>query len=699
MATKKPSKAKTSKAAKPAKVAKTPKAKKQKSTRAQPQTMAQKLLRWGFVACIWIGLFIVALLAWYGKDLGKIANAVKPEHERIVRIYARDGVTELASYGHLKGDNVRVEDLPDHVSNAFIAIEDRRFYGHFGIDLIGLTRAMFLNVKAGGIVQGGSTITQQLSKNLFFNPERTLKRKIQEAMLALWIEHKYSKEEILSSYLNHVYFGAGAYGLDAAAHRYFNKKPEDLGLKEAALLAGLVQAPSRLSPSHNPQGAIERMRVVLNAMEDAGFVTPEMIIDAKNVKIVDGKVEGMEFVRDKKESHYFTDWIYRQVQVVGSDVEGNLKVTTTLSPTLQKRVAEIATVELDRNYPKDGEERRPEVAAVLLNPDGAIRAMVGGYDYEKSQFNRATDSVRQAGSSFKPFIYLAAIEQGWRPDNMVSNRRITSGRYRPTNYDGKYSNEVPMREALAKSYNVSSVYLLKDIGVRHVIDLADRVGIDAEVREELSTALGTVDLSLLDLVGAYGTIGQKGRLMTPYGIDKIETEDGGEVLYQYRATYAPRVVSPTHIEELTVMMQDVVQYGTGRRARPGFPVAGKTGTTQDYRDALFLGFSDTYTMGVWMGYDDNTPMKRGTYGGTVPADIWRQSIQAAHGGRAGGPLTRNYHVPLQEIDGEVIMWDGGAKRDDGNSVQNFVRGLFSGGSSRSYSGERQQYEGDRDLNQ
>lgn len=637
---------------------------KSKNNKSGQKTFLQQVFRWGFVASIWFGLFILALLAWYGKDLGRIAKSVDANDKRVVKIYANDGKTLLASYGDLRGENVRIEDLPSHIPNAFIAVEDRRFYGHFGIDLIGLTRAMFANVKAGGIVQGGSTITQQLAKNLFFKPERTLKRKVQEAMLALWIEWKYSKEEILSAYLNHVYFGAGAFGIDAASHVYFDKPARDLGLREAALLAGLVQAPSRLSPTHNEEGAIARMKVVLNDMVESGFITREMMADAADITVIDGKPHGMEFRNQQKSARYFTDWIYRQIRIIAADVPGDLEVTTTLSANLQNRIADIAKKTLDEKYPKDGDQKRPEVAAVLLNENGAIRAMIGGYDYMDSQFNRAADSQRQAGSSFKPVVYLAAIEQGWRPEDMISNERITKGRYRPSNYDKRYSKEVSLREALAMSYNVSAVHLLKEIGVRHVIDLAGRLGIDAEVREELSTALGTVDISLLDLTGVYGTIGQDGRLMTPYGILDIETESG-ETLYRYQPVEATRVVSYKHAGAIKSMMQDVVQHGTGTRANPGFPVAGKTGTTQDYRDALFMGFSSVYTLGVWMGHDDNSSMGR-IFGGTTPAEIWRQSMAEAHKGVSAAPIT-SYDPTAQ--DGEF---------------KSFLNNLFSSGGRSSH---------------
>jgi penicillin-binding protein 1A len=652
---------------------------KKKTTKHKNQeSWKRKFLRWGFVLSIWAALILIAVLAWYGKDLNRIAKNVQQDEERIVRVYANDGETELAAYGLLRGDNVRVEDLPEHIPNAFIAIEDRRFYSHFGIDLIGLSRAMVSNIQAGGIVQGGSTLTQQLAKNLFFTPERTIERKIQEAMLSIWIERKYSKEEILSAYLNHVYFGAGAYGLASAAKIYFDKEPEDLGLKEAALLAGLMQAPSRLAPTHNPEGAIERMRVVLRAMEDTGLVTSEMIADAQAIRITDGgKVEGMDFAERDKHPRYFADWVNRQVGQYIDNQDSNLKVITTLSTNIQNRMADIVRQQLDSEFPDSSDTKRPEAAAILLNENGAIRALIGGYDYGESQFNRVTDGNRQAGSAFKPFVYLAAIEQGWSPEDLISNEKIEEGRYRPSNYDGFYSLEVPLRAALANSYNVSAIYMMKEVGVKHVVDLAKRLGIDGEVREELSTALGTVDIPLLDLVGAYATIGQDGRQIEPYGIERIETENG-RVLYERKNALSPRVIAYRHADAITSMMEDVIGYGTGKRAATGFPVAGKTGTTQNYRDAIFVGFSDIYTLGVWMGHDDNQSMGKGFFGGGVPATIWRKSMQAAHERVRAGPISnyqsnedeaesfirrlfsggREREIEREKIGGEVIYWEG-----------------------------------------
>lgn len=648
------------------------KAKKKTTKSNNKPSLSKRFIKFIFVVGIWCSIALFLVLAWYGKDLGRIAQAVNSDKKRIVRVYATDGTTELGAYGHLRGPNIRMEDLPVHIPNAFIAIEDRRFYSHFGIDLIGLARAMVTNFQAGGIVQGGSTITQQLAKNLFFTPERTLKRKIQEAMLALWIEYNYSKEEILSAYLNHVYFGSGAYGLDSATRIYFGKAPQDIGIKEAALLAGLMQAPSRLSPSHNPQGAIKRMKIVLNAMVNEGYATDEMIDDANNIVIVDGKIQGMDFADRRKYAQHFADWIYRQANIFAADIDGDLKITTTLSHNLQKSVSTILQEEINRVYPTDDntdneELKRPEGAAVLLNENGAIRAMVGGYDYKESQFNRATDSLRQAGSSFKPFVYLSAIEQGWRPDSVINNEKITTGEYRPSNYDKFYSEETSLREALLNSYNVASVNVIKETGVKHVVDLAERVGIDAEVREELSTALGTVDISLLDLTGAYATIGQDGRLITPYGIEKIETTNG-DVLYEYKKTASAKVIAHNHVEAITSMMQDVVELGTGKRANPGFPVAGKTGTTQDYRDALFVGFSSTYTMGVWIGHDDNTSMGDGAYGGIVPASIFRRSLQLAHKHVPPAPIS-NYDAEKPEEFRSLInnIFSGGSGGFFGNS--------------------------------
>lgn len=644
---------------------------KRTTKKRQDESLFKALIRWGVVACIWGGLFVLAVVAWYGKDLPRIARNMDSTPKRVITVLARDGETKLAHYGDYRGDNVRMEDLPDYIPNAFIAIEDRRFYTHVGVDPIGLVRAMIINMKAGGIVQGGSTITQQLAKNLFFEAERTYKRKIQEALLALWIEMKYSKEEIISAYMNRVYFGSGAYGIDAAAQIYFNKNARDLGLREAALLAGLVQAPSRLSPSHNKSGAITRMKLVLNEMANAGFITHDMIANIDDVKIVDGQPQGMEFRDQVKNARYFTDWVRRQVETIAADVHSDLIVTTTLDADMQTGLSDVVTQVLDKEYPKGGDKPRPEAASVLLDSNGAIRAMVGGYDYNASQFNRATDAMRQPGSSFKPFVYLAAIEQGWRPEDTISNERITTGRYRPTNYDGIYSEQVTLSEALTFSYNVAAVRLLKEIGVPHLIDIARRLGIDAPVEEELSVALGTTSMSLLDLTGAYGTIAQQGRLMTPYSITKIATPEG-VIIFQHHQTPAPTVVSSHHTAPLTYMLEQVVEYGTGTRAKTGFPVAGKTGTTQDYRDALFVGFSSEYTLGVWMGRDDNTSLGR-VFGGTIPATIWQQSMRIAHKNTTARPLT--YYNPDE---------------DSGKSFKSFLNNLFSGG-------RRSENEGNTDM--
>jgi len=629
----------------------------------QDRSIPRIIVRWSVVAFIWGSLLILAITAWYGKDLPRIARNIDNTSKRVITILANDGQTKLGHFGDYHGESIRMEDLPDYVPNAFIAIEDRRFYTHMGIDPIGLVRAMLTNIKAGSIVQGGSTITQQLAKNLFLEPERTYRRKIQEALLALWIEMKYSKEEIISAYMNRVYFGSGTYGIDAAAQIYFNKHARNLGLREAALLAGLVQAPSRLSPSHNKEGAIERMKLVLNEMADSGFITHGMIAHIDDVKIVDGQPQGMVFREQFKAARHFTDWIRRQVETMTTDIHSDLIVTTTLDTDLQSNLSHIVTRILDREYPKNGNKKRPEAASVLLDNQGAIRAMIGGYDYNESQFNRATDALRQPGSSFKPFVYLAAIEQGWRPDSLISNEPITTGRYRPSNYDGSYSKEVTLSEALTYSYNVTSVRLLQETGVRHLIDLTRRLGINAPVDEELSVALGTTSMTLLELTGAYGTIARQGRLMTPYGITKITTQDG-MTIYQHQSSPTPIVVSHHHTASLTRILEQVIDYGTGKRAQTGFPVAGKTGTTQDHRDALFIGFSSAYTLGVWMGRDDNTPLNR-VFGGTIPAMIWQESMQTAHKNTATHPLI---HDNFEE--------------DSPASFKSFLRSLFSSGNKR-----------------
>jgi penicillin-binding protein 1A len=579
----------------------------------------QRLLRlvlilgaWGFAAAL-------AVIAWCAWDLPNI-DKVKPfEAQHSITILASDG-TLIGRYGGLTGDTVEVRRLPPYVAAAVLAIEDRRFYDHFGLDLLGLARAMWVNIRARHFVQGGSTITQQLAKNLFLTPDKTLRRKIQEAMLALWIEHKFTKDEILSAYLNRVYFGSGAYGIDAAARTYFGKKAEDLTLWESAVLAGLLKAPSKYSPSSNPRLARDRAKVVIEAMQEAGYIDRGVEKDElKSAKIrLAGSSAG-------DLNRYFTDWLSDQIDSYVSAADRDLIVRTTFNPQLQQ-LAEKSQKELfSQLKPK---QKISQAALVTMTPDGAVLAMIGGVDYTESQFNRVTQAQRQPGSAFKPIVYLAAIEAGFHPGDMILDAPITEGFYRPHNYDDKYYGQVTLTEALAHSLNTATIRLLKMIGITRMLDVAQRLGFTHRFKAELATGLGADETSLLELTNAYAEVANGGYAVWPYAVLSIEDKQGN-VLYSREEAPHTRMFRPNDISTLDDMLVQVVAQGTGQAAQLSRGhVAGKTGTTQNYHDAWFIGYTNRLVTGIWMGNDDNTPMER-VSGGKYPARLWHDYMEQA----------------------------------------------------------------------
>jgi penicillin-binding protein 1A len=570
-------------------------------------------------AFIWgiAGFFL--LLSYFIYDL-PAADRVKPLDVRPgIVILANDG-TVLARYGGLKGDTVFIEDLPPYLIAAVLAIEDRRFYSHFGIDPLGLARAMWVNLKAGRFVQGGSTITQQLAKNLFLTPNKTLRRKAQEALMALWIERKFTKDQILGAYLNRVYFGAGAYGVDSAARVYFGHGARQLTLWESAVLAGLLKAPSRYSPATNPELAEERAKVVIRAMQDAGYLSADMA--GKEIRHLKSN-PAMDVAGGA--SRYFTDWLIDQIDSFVAVAERDIVVHTTLDPRLQL-LAEEKQAGLLSSVP--AEEKISQAALVTLGRDGAVLAMTGGVDYGASQFNRATQARRQPGSSFKPFVFLAALEAGFSPGDKIEDAPIRNGSYRPGNYDDKYYGAVTLTQALAKSLNTATVRLLSAIGVARLIDVAARMGFTSPLPFELSTGLGTAEVSLLELANAYAIIANGGYAVTPYAVLSIKDGDGN-ILYRHEYGGYTRNFSARDMNDLGDMLVQAVAQGTGQAAQlsKGL-VAGKTGTTQNYRDAWFVGYTDRLVTGIWMGNDDNTGMK-GVTGGKYPARLWRAYMNEA----------------------------------------------------------------------
>ncbi|PWC32559.1 penicillin-binding protein 1A [Azospirillum sp. TSO35-2] len=585
----------------------------------------QRLLQWGLVAAIWCGIGLGAVLAWFALDLPDISKVAQFERRASITVLAADG-SEFARFGDLHGTTLSVRDLPPHLINAVLAIEDRRFYSHFGIDPIGLVRAVYVNWRSGRAVQGGSTITQQLAKNLFLTPEKSLKRKIQEAMLALWLEHRFTKDQILTAYLNRVYLGAGTFGVDAAARTYFGKPATEVDVRESAVLAGLLKAPSRYAPSSNPDESAERARVVMAAMLDGGFLTQAQYDAARAAKPSPKRKPGGD-------GRYFADWVTDLVPgFVGPDA-GDVVVRSTLDLKMQ-RAAEQRLEALLAGPGVAANVRQG--ALVAMAPDGAVRALVGGRDYDSSEFNRATQAMRQPGSAFKPFVYLAALESGWTPDSQIEDAPVQLGTWSPGNYDGKYRGTITLASALAHSSNTATARLIDRVGTDRVRRIASGLGIASPLTRDLSLALGTSEVTPLELVRAYAGIANRGAPVWAYAITEIKSRDGA-VLYRRQGGGSAAVVDPAHAVQLTQMMGGVLDYGTGRSARLNRPAAAKSGTTQDYHDAWFVGFTADLVAGVWLGNDNNEAMKKVT-GGTLPAKLWHDFMMDAHAGKPARPL-------------------------------------------------------------
>ncbi len=577
------------------------------------------IIKWGLVASLWVGIALAIMFTYYASELPDITEEMIFERRPMIIIKANDGKI-VDRFGDIKGESVVVQDLPDHVVNAVLATEDRRFYYHFGLDPIGIARAFVVNMVKGGFVQGGSTITQQLAKNLFLSRDRTLKRKIQEAMLAIWLETKLTKDEILSAYLNRVYLGAGAYGIDAAARVYYNKSAKELSLRESATIAGLLKAPSRYSPASNPEESASRTMVVLNAMVDAGFIEQKELDQLKKFPPSPRrKPSSGDTVR------YFTDYIVSQLEDLIGTVEQDVIVYTTLDKDIQKASEQAIT----KGILKYGTSNKvTQGAAVILRLDGGIVAMVGGRDYEMSEYNRVTHALRSPGSSFKPFVYMAALEAGLTPDSLVIDEPRSYGRYTPQNYGNEYYGEVTLAQAFGRSLNTVAVELLYQIGPEAAISVARRLGITADLEPNLSLALGSNGVPMLQMASAYAGLARGGIAVEPFSILKV-TDSEGKVLYE-RPTHTTlrQVMSRHQVSQLTYMMRGVVEWGTGVAARGPYAAAGKTGTSQDFRDAWFDGFTDTYAGIVWFGNDDNSPMRRMT-GGSIAAPAWREIMTVA----------------------------------------------------------------------
>ncbi|WP_419907153.1 transglycosylase domain-containing protein [Hoeflea sp.] len=595
----------------------------------------QRSFYWCFVIGLWAAIGIGGLVAYYGAKMPSATTWTVPERPPNVKIVSSDGHT-LANRGATGGEALTLARMSPYIPQAVIAIEDRRFYSHLGLDPIGLARAMVHNVAAGRMEQGGSTLTQQLAKNLFLSPERTVERKVQELLLAFWLEYNFTKDQILEMYLNRVYFGSGSYGVEAASRRYFKKPARDVNLAQAALLAGLLKAPSRLSPARNPEAAETRAQIVLEAMRDEGFVTDREITTAMTQAPTRAKSYwtgaenyGADLVMDRLEA------------LIGGTVTRDLIVDTTIDFRLQQQAEKTIRGAIDHSGKKLNVSQG---ALVSIDGSGAIRALVGGYDYSVSQYDRATKAKRQPGSAFKPFVYTAALEQGRTPESVRNDAPIRIGKWTPSNYDEKYRGPVTLSEALSDSLNTIAAQLVMEAGADNVAKTARRLGIESKLQTNASIALGTSEVTLTELTAAYAPFMNGGYKATPHIIKRVRTADG-KVLYENTYDNPPRVLRPEIIAMMNGMLVRAVNEGTGRRARlTSHQAAGKTGTSQAFRDALFIGYTAHLTTGVWFGNDDSKPTSKVT-GGSMPALAWKSFMQSAHSGSSIARLPGQYAVP------------------------------------------------------
>lgn len=574
------------------------------------------ILKWGFIFSIWIAIFGAMALIYYLHDLPSLSEMEAQKNRQTIEINYSDD-EPITKFGGIYGSEIDFYELPSNLINAVVATEDRRFFSHHGIDIFGILRASYANHEAGHIVQGGSTITQQLAKLLFLTPDRNFKRKIQEILLALQLERNFTKEQIITCYLNRAYFGAGNYGVSNAAKFYFGKNVARINLNEAAMLAGLLKAPSKYSPKNNMELAQARANEVLENMAEAGFLS------GKNLSEV---VEDVSYKVEKSQRLYFADFVHDQFADFISKKnlqDKKIIVTTTLDERLQAKLEEIENEFVAKNSDKIG---KSEIAVVVMMKDGAVLAMSGGKDYQKSQFNRAVYAKRQAGSAFKTFVYLTAFENGSDIDDEFEDKKINVGVWLPENYNNHYLGEVTLKRAFAESLNSVAVQLARNQEKGAIAQTAKSLGIISKVeKNDLTIALGTSEVSLFELTSAYATIANGGEAVIPYSIIAIKN-DKDESLYELESSGVGKVISQKAEEKIKECLRAVVESGTGKNANVASNIYGKTGTSQDYRDAWFIGFNDDYVVGVWIGNDDNSATNKLT-GGSLPAKLFGEIMK------------------------------------------------------------------------
>ena len=571
----------------------------------------KRTIRFGFVVTAVIAVYV----GYCAATLPDLEKAIKNTRAPKIYILAADG-SEIASYGSQYGRPVELKRLPAYVPQAVIATEDRRFYSHSGVDPRSVIRALTVNIIKRRKAQGASTLTQQVAKNLFLSSEKTIRRKVQELLLSFWLEYRLTKDQILTIYLNRVYFGAGTYGIEAAAQKYYGVRARHLNLYQAAVLAGLLKAPSRYNPLNHPQAADQRARLVLANMVKAGFVSAKTALNAAETGAVAEK-------NKDKSVFYFTDWIADEAEAYLGNIGQDIAVKTTLHPDKQAILDKEIKAALNSSEAK--EKNVTQGAGLIMAKDGAVLAMTGGKDYRFSQFNRAVEARRQIGSAIKPFVYLSAFEQGAKANDIVEDRPLYLDGWSPKNANGKYYGRISLHEALIRSVNTVAVATAIKTGVRAVLKTARKFGIvESDCEANGAIALGVCQTRLIDAVGAYASLLNGGFAVTPYGITEIIGQNG-QVLYERSDSARARLANPRDVAELDAVLIDVIQYGTGKNANPTVLAKGKTGTTQNYRDAWFIGYTQELAAGIWVGNDDETPMKKVT-GGSLPAQIWGKVV-------------------------------------------------------------------------
>ncbi|MBS0255312.1 MAG: PBP1A family penicillin-binding protein [Proteobacteria bacterium] len=609
--------------------------------------------------CAGIGLVLLGglMVAVYmeASSLPGFDELKSSQNGQTIVVRARDG-SQLVALGPSYGKWLGYQDIPQVMKDAIVSTEDRRFRSHVGIDPIGIVRSLWVRVQAGHWKQGGSTLTQQLARTVFLNNSRTFNRKGREALLALALEWKFSKNEILELYLNKVYFGGGAYGIDSASRRFFNHPGNQLSLPEAAIMAGLVKAPSHYSPTADAKAAVDRAKVVLNVMQDAGAISADQLANARLDAVRIAPEAAQNSVR------YFTDWALPQLDLLLPDNKEAIEVWTTLDPAMQT----AATDAVRANAPNGAQG-----ALVSLDRDGAVLAMVGGTDYVTSNYNRATNAVRQPGSAWKLFVYLAALEAGVKPGDKVTDQPVTIDGWSPRNSGGTYAGEIDVRTAFAYSKNTVAAQLGSQVGFDAVAAMARRFGITTPINTMPAMVLGSSDVRLIDMARAFAEVSARGTSVEPYGIAKVTASDG-RVLYQRSQTQGQALITPDVAAGITDLLQTAVNIGSGKAAQIGRPVAGKTGTTTSNKDGWFMGFSSGITTGVWMGRDDARTVP-GLQGGTAPARAFAQYMKVAVAQRPVEQFQTQVTLPEYQLEPDDQAYGPGAQSyyydDQGRLVQ------------------------------